>query len=154
MAPSKPSRYSSGAPLGLVGHQEYKLSSRSVQRGRKWHFDLWVTLLLSSPEPQSSQHCRGLAHALCSRQSCSLAAKTLYFFQLCKPEAADGASWQFLSVCVLRPPTDLPRPLGIVPGLQNRLEIQTACFHIQRILSLHSLPKTCRNQGTAFQAAL
>lgn len=54
--------------------------------------------------------------------------KQLYFFQLCKPEAAAGVSWQFLSMCVLRPPTDLLRPLGIVSGLQNWLEIQAACF--------------------------
>lgn len=65
---------------------------------------------------------------LCARESCSLAAKTLYFFQLCTPEAAAGVSWHFLSVCVLRLPPDLPRPLGIVSGLQNCLEIQAACF--------------------------
>lgn len=45
-----------------------------------------------------------------------------------KPEAAAAVSWQLLSVCVLRPPTDLPRPLGIVSGLQNWLEIQAVCF--------------------------
>lgn len=128
VAPSKPSRCSSRAPLGLLGDQEYKLLGGTVQRGRKWHSDLWVTLLLRSPEPQNSQPCRGLAHALCSRESCSLAAKTLYFFQLCKPEAAAGVSWQFLSVCVPRPPADLPRPLRIVSGLQNWLEIQAACL--------------------------